>query len=211
MDKLIVVGGGGFAKEIIWLAKDCNFDVVGVLDDSPDMEGQTVLGVPVLGTISSWCQHRNCKFVIAIGSPRTRILVAKKMLTVGNPTFATLIHPSVINSKHVSIGEGTMVCAGSILTVDVEIGQHCILNLNVTVGHETTFLDFVTVAPMAAVSGNVILETGVEVGTGASIKQGLTLSSGAMLGMGGVLTKNIAPNLIFAGNPAKKLKEMPEL
>ena len=85
-----------------------------------------------------------------------------------------------------------------------------ILNLNVTVGHECDIKDFVTIAPMAAISGNVTLNTLVEVGTGAVIRQGLTLETGSMLGMGGVLTKNIPERFIFAGNPAKKLKEIVE-
>ena len=63
---------------------------------------------------------------------------------------------------------------------------------------------------MAAISGNVTLHDLVEVGTGAVIRQGLTLEGGSMLGMGGVLTKNIPEKFIFAGNPAKKLKEIVE-
>ena len=132
------------------------------------------------------------------------------MLTFGEPDFAILIHPSVRFSNTVSIGEGSIICAGSILTADISLGKHNILNLNVTVGHECEFADYVTIAPMVAVSGNVKLQYLVEVGTGAVIRQGLELAEGSMLGMGGILTKNIPERLIFAGNPAKKLKEIVE-
>ncbi|MFP3427013.1 acetyltransferase [Pseudoalteromonas sp. SIMBA_162] len=210
MKDLIIIGGGGFAKEVIWLANDCNRRVKGVLDDSVETHNTQVQGATVLGDIASWVNYKNCEFIVAIGSPRTRQKVLESMLTFGEPDFATLIHPSVRLSNTVSIGEGSIICAGSVLTADINLGKHNILNLNVTVGHECEFADYVTVAPMVAVSGNVKLEYLVEVGTGAVIRQGLELAEGSMLGMGGILTKNIPERTIFAGNPAKKLKEIAE-
>jgi sugar O-acyltransferase (sialic acid O-acetyltransferase NeuD family) len=209
MESLIVVGGGGFAKEVIWLARDCGFTVVGVLDDNVEMHGKTVLNAPVLGSVADWKKFAEYKFVVAIGSPRTRKVVVEKMQTMGTPSFTSLLHPSVIKSQEVSFGEGCIVCAGMVFTVEITVGQHCIFNLNGTVGHECEIGNFVTVAPMAAISGNVKLEDYVEVGTGAALRQGLTLQRGSMVGMGAVLTKNIPANTIYAGNPAKPLKELP--
>lgn len=209
MKKLIVVGGGGFAKEVIWLAHDCGYHVYGVLDDDIQMHGKFILDVPVLGCVSNWSSYLDCEFIVAIGSPRTRKLVVDKMNALGTPEFATLIHPSVIKSNKVTFDRGCMVCAGMVFTVEITVGKHCIFNINGTVGHETNVGNYVTIAPIVAISGNVNLQDCVEVGTGASIRQGITLSKGAMLGMGGVLTKNIPENFIYAGNPAKPLKELP--
>lgn len=206
MKDLIVIGGGGFAKEVIWLASDCNRRVRGVLDDAVETHNSVIQGVQILGSINDWTNYEDCEFIIAIGSPRTRKLVLTKMQAQGKPVFTSLIHPSVKYSNTVKFSEGAIVCAGSILTADITLGAHNILNLNVTVGHECLLKDFVTIAPMAAISGNVVLNELVEVGTGAVIRQGLELAKGAMLGMGGVLTKNIPENSIFAGNPAKFLK-----
>lgn len=211
MKDLIIIGGGGFAKEVLWLANDCNRKVKGVLDDNQDTHQSIIQGAKVLGTISSWVEYSDCEFVIAIGSPRTRFQVYEKMLEKGEPQFSTLIHPTVKYSNTVEFGKGVIVCAGTILTVDVKIGDHNILNLNVTVGHECYFSEFVTIAPMAAISGNVFLSEYVEIGTGALVRQGLSIGRGAMLGMGGVLTKNISELAIFAGNPAKKLKELSQI
>ncbi|MBN1958142.1 MAG: acetyltransferase [Desulfuromonadales bacterium] len=211
MKDLIVVGGGGFAKEVIWLAQDCGFNVIGALDDAFETSGEKIYGVELLGKVSDWTRYKECSFVVAIGAPRTRATVVEKMKNLGDPDFATLIHPSVKKSESVNVREGTIICAGTILTVDIEVGSHVILNLNVTVGHESVIGDFVTVAPMVAVSGNVSLDDCVEVGTGASIRQGIRLHRGSMLGMGSVLTKVVPENVIFAGVPAKKLKELPEV
>lgn len=209
MKELIIVGGGGFAQEVLWLATDCQRKIKGVLDDAPESQGQTLMGHPVLGCVADWVNHADCEFIIAIGSPRVRAQVYEKMAQLGKAQFATLVHPNVVMSDSVEIGEGSMVCAGNVLTVEIAIGKHCILNINGTVGHQAVLGDFVTIAPIAAVSGNVTMEDFVEVGTGAALRQGVTLERGSMLGMGGVLTKNIPPFEIFAGNPAKKLKELP--
>ena len=207
LKEIIVVGGGGFAKEVIWLAEDCGYKVVGVLDDDQSMRGKKVLGIDVLGSVSQWHKYAQYEFVLAIGSPKTRHLVFNKMIVGGQVNFTTLIHPNVIISNHVTIGAGCIICAGCILTVDIKLGQHCILNLNSTVGHDSIFGDFVTIAPIVAISGNVNLGDYTEIGTGSSIRQGVKVHKGAMLGMGGVLTKDIPENAIFVGNPARELKK----
>jgi len=209
MKKVIIIGAGGHAKEIIKLADDCKYNVIGLLEDSTALQHQLISGVRVLGEISAWDKYADHEFIIANGSPRSRYLVYKKMLSLGSPKFATLIHPSVIISDTKSVGEGTVICARCTVNVEVSIGEHCILNVNSTVAHESILEDFVTIAPMAAISGNVHLKKFVEVGTGASIRQGLTIEEGAMLGMGGVLTKDIPQNNIFVGNPANPFEILP--
>ncbi|MGB0895406.1 MAG: acetyltransferase [Parashewanella sp.] len=210
MRPILIVGAGGFAKEIIWLAHDCNRKILGVLDDNEAQHGSKIQGVKVLGGIDLLSKF-DAEIIVAIGNPRVRARVVNRIESLIEPNYATLIHPSVKYSNTVQFSEGCMICAGTILTTDVKVGRHVILNLNVTVGHEVDLGNFVTVAPMAAISGNVFVNDISEIGTGACIKQGLIIEHGSMLGMGGVLTKNIPANTVFAGNPAKKLKELPEV
>lgn len=206
MKKLIVVCAGGFSKEVIWLAKETNkFHVVGVLDDKVAI-GTVIYGTTVIGAVDKASEHLDASFVIATGNPRVRKMLANKLQSIGVKNFATLIHPSAVFSDSVKIGEGSIICAGTILTVDINIGRHTIVNINSTVGHDCQIGDFCTIAPIVSISGNVTMGECVEVGTGASIRQGLSLEEGSMLGMGGVLTKPIPANQIFVGNPAQFLK-----
>lgn len=208
MKSIVIVGFGGFGREVDWLARECGRTVLGFLDDNatPGKKGNYT----ILGGLDTWAAYPNTEFVVAIGNPRVRKKVVEKLASLGMADFATLIHPSVKMDETVKVGKGTMVCAGSIVTVDIVIGDHVILNLNVTVGHDGKIDDFVTVAPMVALSGNVILEEGVEVGTGAAIRQGVNMAKGSMLGMGGVLTKDTDSDTIYVGAPAKPLKQLPE-
>lgn len=208
---LIIVGLSGFGKEIYWLASRLGITVRGFLDDNPAVAGEKFCSASVLGGVKQWQEYSDCEFVIAIGNPRVRKKVHETMCIFGDPSFATLIDPgAVVMPEYVSIGPGSVICAGTICTVEVEIGAHVILNLNCTVGHETCIEDFATIAPMVAISGNVRIGQCAEVGTGASIRQGLTINGGAMIGMGSVLTKNVSENTVVFGSPARPIKLIEE-
>lgn len=95
--------------------------------------------------------------------------------------FATLIDPSVLVSKRVEIGEGSIICAGTIITVNIKIGNHVIVNLDCTIGHDDVIEDFVTIYPSVNVSGKVLIGECSELGTEMQIIQG----------------KKVAPNTII--------------
>lgn len=204
---LVIVGFSGFGKEVFWLASRMGINVRGFLDDNPATVGQVFCSIPVLGGIESWMEYSDCDFVIAIGNPRIRKKIHDKMCSQGKPSFATLIDPkALIMDQYTSVGRGSIVCAGTIGTVEISIGAHVIVNLNCTIGHETVIDDFATIAPMVAISGNVKVGQGTELGTGVSIRQGLSVGDGAMVGMGSVVTKDVAKSALVYGNPAKLIK-----
>jgi sugar O-acyltransferase (sialic acid O-acetyltransferase NeuD family) len=209
VDKIIIVGFSGFGKEVFFLAKRLGIEVHGFLDDSPNVQGDKFAGKAVLGRISDWKKYSDCKFVIAIGNPAVREKIYNEMLEIGVPRFATLVDPAaIVLPEMVEIGEGSIICAGTVCTVNISIGKQVIINLNCTIGHDSKVGDFATIAPMVAVSGNVDVGRSVEIGTSASIRQGLSIGSGAMLGMGSVLTKNMPEKVVFFGSPAKCIRNI---
>ena len=209
--QLIVVGAGAFAREVVWAAREAHdpWDVLGYLDDNAEIQGSHICDASVLGGIDDWTNYPEASLVVAIGQPRGRRQIVRRMQERGTPRFGTVIHRSVQKSAYVELGEGSIVCAGTILTTQVRLGSHCIVNLNCTIGHDVQLGDFCTLAPLVACSGSVSAGPGVEIGTSAAIRQGLTLGEGAMVGMGSVLTKNVPPNALWVGNPARAVREFP--
>lgn len=104
------------------------------------------------------------------------------------------------------IGDGTVICAGTILTVDIEIGRHVIINLDCTLGHDVQIGDFVTMYPSVNVSGNTVLGECVELGTGMQIIQGKKITPQAIVGAGSVVVRDIEESGTYVGCPAKKIK-----
>ena len=137
-EPLVIVGAGGFAQEVAWIAlqQPERWDVRGFLDDDAERAGTKVLGLPILGATATYKAHDDAKFVIARGAPRTRLAVRRAMRALEDDRFATLIDPSAKRHESVRFGPGSIVCAGVVATVDINVGAHAIVNLNATVGHE---------------------------------------------------------------------------
>jgi sugar O-acyltransferase (sialic acid O-acetyltransferase NeuD family) len=206
---LIIIGASGFGKEVAWLAKRLKINIFGFLDDDESLQGEYFYNYPVLGTIDDWENHPNACFSLAIASPRIRRLIVTKMSSAGASRFQTLIDPSVeIDKEETQIGTGCIICAGSICTADVSIGDFAIINKQCSIGHDVTISDFCTIAPQAMIGGHVHLHNGVEVGAGSTIRQQLIIGKGANIGMASNAVKDIEANYLYLGNPAKKFKAL---
>jgi sugar O-acyltransferase (sialic acid O-acetyltransferase NeuD family) len=205
--ELLVYGAGGFGREVAWLAGEASppARVVAYVDDAA--AGSALHGIPVLGLAEAVRRYPRAAFVVAVGSGSAREEMAAKAVSAGLSP-ARLVHRRVEMSGTVAIGEGTVVCAGCILTVDITIGAHVQINLDCTVGHDTVIEDYVTLAPGVHVSGCVRLERGSYIGTGASIINGtidepLVVGAGATIGAGAVVTRSIPPGVTAVGIPAR--------
>ena len=210
MKDLYIIGAGGFGREVAWLVerineKEATWDLKGFIDDNAGRWDSTEDGYPVLGGCDYLMSLGEVYAVCAIGSSKLRRAVVKK-LAESAVRFASVIDPSVILSNRVSIGEGTIICAGSIVTVDIAIGRHNIINLDCTIGHDVVLNDFDTLYPSVNVSGNVVVGTCCELGTGAQIIQGKRIADDTIIGAGTVVVRDIDEGGTYVGNPARKLK-----
>lgn len=211
MNNLIIIGAGGFGREVLWLIERINhekttWNVLGFLDDNRIL-GELINNYPVLGKIDDITKYQESFFVTAIGASKTRKTVIDKIGTIfPEAKFATLIDPSVIMSECVEIGKGSIVCAGNIITVNIRIGNHVIINLDCTVGHDAQINDFVTLYPSVNVSGMTSIGYASEVGTGTQIIQGKNIGNYTIVGAGAVVVKDIPSNCTAVGIPAKPIK-----
>lgn len=209
MNNIVIIGSGGFGREVAWLIEDINavnkqWDLLGFVDDNH--VGEIINGYPVLGNLD-WLKDQKLNVVCAVGDPTTKKIIMKKLESSKN-IYPILIHPSVIMSKLVNIGHGTIICAGNILTVNITIGNHVIINLDSTIGHDAIINDYCTILPSVNISGNVVLEERVSVGTGSQVIQGLSIGKNTTIGAGSVVVKNIASNVVAVGLPARPIKEI---
>lgn len=212
MKELYVVGSGGFGREVAWLVKRINqqneeWKLKGFIDDDEKLAGSIIDGYPVLGGTDYFNRIDHEGWIVcAVGSASTRKKIINKLERNPNVNFATLIDPSVMLSDSVSIGEGSIICAGTIATVDIHIGKHVIVNLDCTIGHDAIIDDFVTIYPSVNVSGNVTVGEESELGTGTQIIQGKTIGKETIVGAGAVVVRNIPDKCTAVGSPAKPIK-----
>lgn len=209
---VIIVGAGGQGRETleIFVAQNrlsSRWRVLGFVDDEAEMKGRILNGYPVLGD-TAWLaenNHENLRCVCAIADCSTRRRVVRTLEEAGI-RFCNAIHPSVIASESVSLGSGVIICAGSILTVDIRIGNHVQINVSCAIGHDVVIDDFCTICPASTIGGSDRIGQGVFVGAGTHCLQDVSVGDWSVIGAGAVVIEDIPGNALSVGMPARVVR-----
>ena len=211
MKKIVIIGAGGFGREIKIIIDDINkksleYDFLGFFDDNIE-KGKLVNGFPILGTIQDLNSiNEDTSVAFGIGEPKTKKNLIKELINK-KLQFPTLIHPScIISNDEVHIGKGTILCAGNIITCNIRIEDFVTINLMCTVGHDTHINNYCSFMPSVNISGEVIIHENVYVGTGAKIINRLAIGKNTIVGAGAVVSKSLPENCTAVGIPAKPIK-----
>jgi serine acetyltransferase len=92
--------------------------------------------------------------------------------------------------------------------VNIKIGNHVIINLNCTIGHDTIIEDYCSIMPTVIINGNNHLSEGVYVGTGTTFIHQISVGAWTTIGAGAVVVNNIPGNVLALGVPAKVHKQL---
>ncbi|MDQ3082450.1 MAG: NeuD/PglB/VioB family sugar acetyltransferase [Gemmatimonadota bacterium] len=203
---MIIVGGGGFARELIsWIqhgAPEMRKRIDGYLDDAGE---QVRMPVPYLGTLSSYVPSNEDRFLCAIGNPAAK-RSAVRCLKTGGARFDCFIHPSVIVVETATLGEGVIVGPYSVISNDVRIGDFVTLNSYCGAGHDSRIGAFSTLSAYIDVTGFAALGEEVFIGTHASILPRVKVGNRCRIGAGSVVMRNMAHDTAVYAPAAKRLK-----
>ena len=207
---LLLIGAGGFARETIELVRAINreaptWELAGLLDDDPELRGQEIHGVPVLGPCTTVAEYPEASVVACVASPQDPLrrlrLVARLGLQLER--YATLIHPRATIAASATIGPGSVIHANAVLTADIRLGWHVAIMPAVVLTHDDVVEDGVTFATGAHVASDVTIEAGAYIGAGALLRERLSVGAGAVVGMGAVVTKPVPRGEVWFGSPAR--------
>ena len=192
--KLALFGYGGHAREV---AAQMNLDVTFFVDDKYANE--------VSKPISTF-DSEIYQMMVAVADSKERENIVKKLPQ--NTSYFTFVHPTaLLMSEDIEIGIGSFIGAYSILTTNITIGNHTILNRGNHIGHDSKIGDFFSAMPGAIVSGNVVIGTNVYMGNNSSIREKITVGSNAIIGANAAVVKNIITGGTYVGVPAKFKKK----
>lgn len=206
--RIFIFGCGGFGREVLQIILDISasgktLECAGFIADKSYDPPESINGVPVYTDFSSYDSEHD-GLVIAVGSSCERNKVFERIASeCPNIKFAQVIHPTAWIGRNVRIGEGSIICAGCLITTDVEIGNHVHVNIGSTIGHDAVLGDFVTLNPSVNVSGGVVLHEGCEIGTGSIFIPKIKMGEWSITGAGAVVTKDMPGNITAVGVPAK--------
>lgn len=210
MKNIVIIGAGGVGREVSLIIQQINeleqtWNLLGFIDDNTDNWGKVINGYSVIGGIDSLEFLSNDTYiVIAIVNYKVKKNIVNK---INNKfKFATIVHPKVWIHDYMTVGEGTIIYEGAILTANIEIGNHVIISPKCGVGHDSIIKDYVSLLWNVNVSGNDLIEEGVMMGSGSTVIQGKKIGKGSIIGAGAVVVNDIESFSTAVGVPAKVIK-----
>lgn len=191
--KKAIFGYGGHAREVAMQIGD---EITFFVDD-----------VYSNNTIKPISEFNPLKYeiIIAVADPQEREKIVNRLPKLTQ--FFTFIHPTAIISQNfdVIIGDGSFIGANSIITANVTIGNHAILNRANHIGHDCTIGNYLSMMPGSIISGNVNIGNKVYFGTNSSVRQKVDICHNVTIGLNAGVVKNILEPGVYIGTPAKKI------
>ena len=140
-----------------------------------------------------------------------------------------IFQPDLVNLYGCQIGDNSKVGAFVEIQKNAKVGRNCKVSSHtficegvtieddVFVGHNVSFIN--DKYPRATTKGEMqteadwkviptVVKKGVSIGTSCTILCGITIGENAIIGAGSVVTKDVPPNTIVAGVPARAIRRV---
>lgn len=199
---LILLGSGGHAKSCINLIESIkNINIQGILVKDGDT-GKDILGYPIIGSDDDLINlvSESTKALVTLGQIKTaksRIKLYELIKSLNLCSHA-LVSPFASISKHVELGEGTVVMHGALINSSSKVGVNCILNSGCIIEHDVVIGNHCHISTGAKLNGGVIVEDECFIGSGANIKEGVTIGRGSIIGMGENIFHDCPPGSLIS-------------
>ncbi len=204
---VIVFGASGHAKVVIdVLENQGRYEVACLIDDNPSIKGQNIYGYRVTGGKAGLTAKGCGDCLIAIGDNRVRQEIAAWVELKGFKLARAVVHPSCQLARGVTIGDGSVAMAGSVVNSDSVIGKNTIINTGATVDHDCRIGDSVHVAPGVTICGGVLVGDLTLIGAGATIHPNVKIGKNVTVGAGATVLNDVEDNVSVVGTPAKVIK-----
>ena len=223
---MIILGEGGFAREVAGILYDVHELFHSDIAPIVTMHSDSALQSALYSATNGYNNKTIC--YIGVGDPKLKERWALEL--AANSFYCPPLIASTARirdyNRSTKIGDGSIICDGTVITTNVTIGKFVTLNLNCTVGHDSVIGDFTTIAPGTNISGNVKIGRRLDIGSNVVIIPGVELPDGGIVGAGSVVTKTptfdfyvidaetrqqVHPfkeveSYVMVGNPAKVIK-----
>ena len=210
MKKILIVGAGGFGREVYNYVEDCikagaNWLIKGFLDDNLNALDSYDYPNKKIYLLESYIPEDDDICICALGNPKTKKIVVEKLLAKG-AKFETLVHPSAHVGRNVKIGAGCVVCPNCVLTCDSSLGDFVMLNVGTSVGHDAKIGQWCTISSHCDITGFVNIAEGAFLASSVVVIPSSSVGEWATVGVNSSVITKVRDNTTVYGNPAIKLK-----
>lgn len=196
----------GLAQEVLAAVRvSGQYDVLGILDDDPELLGTSIDGTVVMGSLSDAHTFKKALFTVCLPSGRDREAVVDRlaMLGVHEDRYATVVDPDVRVPRDSWIGPGSIVMRNATIAPQAHIGRHVLLQPQVNVGCCVRVSDFATLFPGVSVGEGARIGRAAHLGMNAGVGDGLAVGDYSNVEMRSAVLHNVPEHETWAGVPAR--------
>jgi sugar O-acyltransferase (sialic acid O-acetyltransferase NeuD family) len=208
MSELILIAASGLAREVLAMVRASGqYDVAGLLDDDEEINGVSVDGAPVLGSIDDAPYYTHALLLVCLNSGRARETVVERLTAMGiqNSRYATAVDPSVQYPEGCRIGRGTILLRNVTLTASVTLGSHVVAMPSVTFTHDDDVADFASFAAGVSLGGGVRIGRAACLGMNSCVRERTSVGDYTTVGMGAAVLSNVPNGETWVGVPAHEI------
>ena len=211
MKRLIIIGAGGFGREVLGYAEDircnsdCKWTIGGFIDDNNKALDGYDVEYPIIGSIKDYVPKENDLFICAFGDSDRRLGIGRTFQNRG-AVFTNLIHPSAIILKRTVIGTGAIISMNALIANDSICGDFLYMNFGSFIGHDNVIGDGCTLNSYCGTNGTCKLGSRVYMGVHSVIIPGKKVGNDVKICAGAIVFNNIKDGHTVYGNPARNLK-----
>lgn len=202
MKDLIIASIGIHALEMAEIVERINriaptWNLLGFLTrDGQDRGQPAVHGYDILGTVKDTDRYPHCWFAIDNERP----------VALPGDRLATIIDPTAFVSRTAQMGAGCVICPHCYIGANAILGNRVFALAGAVINHDDHLEDDVILCTNVSLAGSVHVEAGCYLGQACTVRQLLRIGRKSMIGMGSVVIRDVPPETVMAGNPARVLR-----
>jgi len=200
--RFLIVGAGGFAKEVADCLDLLGHVVVGFFDEAGARTHEPT-GLPVVDSLDALDYEAA---TVAIGFPHARRRLFEEVSA--RAEVPEIVHPSASVSPHATVGAGAVLMQNVVVSADASVGRNTILNVGVYVAHDARVGTDCHIAPATQVSGWSHVGDGCIVGTGTIVLPSRLIGNRCSIGAGTIVNRDVPDGYLAYGVPVRLIREV---
>lgn len=206
VSRIIIVGAGGFGREVLQWVRDAWPEHVGMiagfLSADADLLDGHECGLHVITDPECFHPQPGDGLLLGIGIPGVRRRVAESLVRRG-ARFLSLVHPTAVVARTASVGAGAILCPFTVVSDAATIGTCALLNYHASVAHDARAGDYAVLSPYATLGGEARIGDDVFLGMHASVGPGRRVGDRSKVSANSCALSDVPPDSLAYGVPGR--------